>query len=72
MNLVDFGTQYTHNNCTKEFFLENRGRKQMKIQWVRTTKIDRKNLNKTKADAKSVSDSPKKTGTANNDASVVS
>jgi len=43
LNAVDFGTQYTHSNCTKEFFLENRGRKQMKIQWVRTTKIDRKN-----------------------------
>jgi hydrocephalus-inducing protein len=27
MNIVEFGTQYTHNNCTKEFFLENRGRK---------------------------------------------
>jgi len=28
---------------TKEFFLENRGRKNMKINWVRTTKPDRKN-----------------------------
>jgi hydrocephalus-inducing protein len=27
LNLVDFGTEYTHNNITKEFFLENRGRK---------------------------------------------
>lgn len=36
---VDFGTEYTHQNVTKEFFLENRGRKQMKIQWVRTTKL---------------------------------
>lgn len=35
LNLVDFGTEYTHSNITKEFFLENRGRKQMKIQWTR-------------------------------------
>jgi hydrocephalus-inducing protein len=27
LNLIDFGTEYTHNNITKEFFLENRGRK---------------------------------------------
>jgi hydrocephalus-inducing protein len=26
-NGVDFGTEYTHSNITKEFFLENRGRK---------------------------------------------
>jgi hypothetical protein len=39
---VDFGTEYTHQNITKEFFLENRGRKPMKIQWVRTTKMDSK------------------------------
>ena len=38
---VDFGREYTHRNVTKEFFLENRGRKPMKIQWVRTTKLDR-------------------------------
>jgi len=24
---VDFGTEYTHSNITKEFFLQNRGRK---------------------------------------------
>jgi len=35
----------------KEFFLENRGRKAMKIQWVRTTKLDRKNQKKS-GDAK--------------------
>lgn len=44
LNLVDFGTEYTHSNITKEFFLENRGRKPMKIQWVRTTKLDRSKL----------------------------
>ena len=27
LNLIDFGTEYTHQNITKEFFLENRGRK---------------------------------------------
>jgi hydrocephalus-inducing protein len=42
LNLIDFGTEYTHQNVTKEFFLENRGRKQMKIQWVRNVKNDRK------------------------------
>jgi len=30
-NIVEFDIQYTHNNCTREFFLENRGRKPMKI-----------------------------------------
>lgn len=47
LRTVDFGTEYTHQNITKEFFLENRGRKQMKIQWVRTTKLDRKSQKKT-------------------------
>lgn len=42
LSLVDFGTEYTHSNITKEYFLENRGRKPMKIQWVRTTKVERK------------------------------
>jgi hydrocephalus-inducing protein len=42
LNLIDFGTEYTFNNITKEFFLENRGRKQMKIQWVRNMKVERK------------------------------
>ena len=41
LNLIDFGTEYTFTNVTKEFFLENRGRKQMKIQWVRNAKNDR-------------------------------
>jgi len=40
---IDFGTEYTHSNVPKQFFLENRGRKPMKIQWVRQTKVDRKN-----------------------------
>lgn len=42
LNVIDFGTEYTFNNITKEFFLENRGRKQMKIQWVRNVKAERK------------------------------
>jgi hydrocephalus-inducing protein len=33
LTTVDFGTEYTHQPVTKEFFLENRGRKQMKILW---------------------------------------
>jgi hydrocephalus-inducing protein len=74
LNTVDFFTRYTHDNCTKEFFLENRGRKQIKIQWVRTTKIDRKNQlkNKGKEESKGGESPTKKSGTANNDASVVS
>lgn len=39
---VDFGTEYTHKNVPKQFFLENRGRKTMQISWVRQTKVDRK------------------------------
>lgn len=39
LKIVDFGTEYTHQNITKEFFLENRGRKQMKILWQTTTKV---------------------------------
>lgn len=42
LNVIDFGTEYTFSNITKEFFLENRGRKQMKIQWVRNMKMERK------------------------------
>jgi hydrocephalus-inducing protein len=42
LETIDFGVEYTHQNITKEFFLENRGRKPMKIQWVRTTKLDKK------------------------------
>ena len=39
---VDFETEYTYKNVPKQFFLENRGRKQMKIIWVRQNKMDRK------------------------------
>ena len=39
LKVVDFGTEYTHQNITREFFLENRGRKQMKILWQTTTKV---------------------------------
>jgi len=35
---VDFGTEYTHKVVPKQFFLENRGRKPMKITWVRQVK----------------------------------
>lgn len=45
----------------------------MKIQWVRTTKIDRKNQQKAKGkEGDKSTDSPKKSGTANGDASMVS
>jgi hydrocephalus-inducing protein len=39
---INFTTKYTHQNCTEEFFLENRGRRQMTIEWARTTKMTRK------------------------------
>lgn len=32
---IDFGTEYTHKIVPKQFFLENRGRKQMRITWIR-------------------------------------
>ena len=38
LNSVDFGTNYTHANITKEYFLENRGRKAQKIVWTRVQK----------------------------------
>jgi hydrocephalus-inducing protein len=60
LNFVDFGIEYTHNNITKEFFLENRGRKQMKIQWTRTTKLDRTKKKDPKEEIKNGGVSPKK------------
>jgi hydrocephalus-inducing protein len=35
MRNIDFGTEYTHKVVPKQFFLENRGRKPMRITWVR-------------------------------------
>lgn len=32
--MIDFKTEYTHSNITKEFFLENRGWKAQKIVWT--------------------------------------
>jgi hydrocephalus-inducing protein len=49
MKSIDFGTEYTHKMVPKQFFLENRGRKQMKITWVRQVKPQKKN-DKEKAD----------------------
>jgi hydrocephalus-inducing protein len=39
---IDFGTKYTHQNQVLEYFLENRGRRMMTIEWARTTKMTRK------------------------------
>jgi len=40
---IDFGTEYTYKNVPRQFFLENRGRKQMKVMWVRVNqKKDKK------------------------------
>jgi hydrocephalus-inducing protein len=39
---IDFGTEYTYKHVPRQFFLENRGRKPMKIMWVRQNKLDRK------------------------------
>lgn len=35
MGTIDFGTEYTYKTVPRQFFLENRGRKPMKIIWVR-------------------------------------
>lgn len=45
-SLVAFGTEYTHQTTSREFFLENRGRKPMKIQWVSNAKAERKSQKK--------------------------
>ena len=42
MSVIDFGTEYTHKHVPRQYFLENRGRKPMKIMWVRQNKMDRK------------------------------
>lgn len=35
MDNIDFGTEYTYKTVPRQYFLENRGRKPMKIMWVR-------------------------------------
>jgi hydrocephalus-inducing protein len=35
LRVVDFGTCYTHQNKTLDFFLENRGRRTQKVKWER-------------------------------------
>ena len=40
--VIDFGTEYTYKNVIKQFFLENRGRKPMKIIWARQNKKEKK------------------------------
>jgi hydrocephalus-inducing protein len=35
MTNIDFGTEYTYKTVPRQYFLENRGRKPMKIMWVR-------------------------------------
>ena len=42
MGVIDFGTEYTYKTVPRQFFLENRGRKPMKIMWVRQQKQNRK------------------------------
>jgi hydrocephalus-inducing protein len=32
---IDFGTQYTFKHQTKEIFIENKGRRDQKLEWVR-------------------------------------
>lgn len=41
---IDFGTEYTYKNVIKQFFLENRGRKPMKIVWARQKKKEKKKI----------------------------
>jgi hydrocephalus-inducing protein len=60
---IDFGTEYTHKNVPKQFFLENRGRKPMKIIWARQKKMEKKpkGAEEVKGDAKAAtSKSPAK------------
>jgi hydrocephalus-inducing protein len=38
MHNIDFGTEYTYKTVPRQYFLENRGRKPMKIIWVRQKK----------------------------------
>lgn len=47
---IDFGTEYTHKVVPRQFFLENRGRKPMRITWVRQVKPQKKDA-KEKAEA---------------------
>lgn len=63
LKVIDFGTEYTHKNVPKTFFLENRGRKPMKIVWARQTKMDR---NKPRKDTKDASGNDKKAATSSN------
>ena len=42
MKQIDFGTEYTYKQVPRQYFLENRGRKPMKIMWVRQQKQNRK------------------------------
>jgi len=62
LTVVNFGTEYTHKNITKEFFLENRGRKQQKITWTRQADRNqkKKELEAKKAAEKSGQDTTKK------------
>lgn len=48
---VNFGTKYTHQNVLEEYFLENRGRKTMSIEWARQTKLARRDATRTAAPA---------------------
>lgn len=42
MSTVSFGIEYTHRKTAKEIFVENKGRKPQKLEWVRKAP-DKKN-----------------------------
>ena len=60
---VDFGTEYTHKNVPRQFFLENRGRKQMKIIWARQKKMEKKPKGEAEVKGESARDAKNKTPT---------
>ena len=53
MTNIDFGTEYTYKTVPRQYFLENRGRKPMKIMWVRQNVKQKKKAGEGAAGAKS-------------------
>ena len=42
LKLISFGIQYTFRNITREVFVENKGRKPQKLQWIKKKSIESK------------------------------
>jgi hydrocephalus-inducing protein len=62
LDKIDFGTQYTFKQQTKEIFIENKGRRDQTLEWVRK-KTEKKNVDddKKKPQAKEVETEPEPT-----------